>query len=226
MSEPTVLLEDVCKTYPSGNDELKVIRDVNLQALPGESIAITGASGCGKSTLLNLIGGLDLVDSGRIEACGYTVSGMTEKELTAYRSCGVGFVFQFHYLLKDFTARENIMLPLVMQGMRRRKAASMADEALERVRVEGRASHYPAQLSGGERQRVALARALINNPPLILADEPTGNLDEAHKEVVANLLFSLTAEAGKTLILVTHAPDLAGRADKALALREGRLVPS
>jgi len=137
---------------------------------------------------------------------------------------GVGFVFQFHYLLKDFTAAENVMLPMVMSGRSRRESLDAAMAALESVKTSDRADHYPSQLSGGERQRVALARAVINDPPLVLADEPTGNLDEDHKEMVARLLFSLTAQAGKTLLLVTHAPDLASRADRTMRLSEGRLV--
>ncbi len=224
MNEPTLVLEGVCKTYRSGSDELRVLRDVDFSAYAGESIAVVGASGCGKSTLLNLIGGLDRADSGVIRACGYEVSRMSENRLTEYRSAGVGFVFQFHYLLKDFTAEENIMLPMLMRGVGKKEARRAADEILSKVRVENRAGHYPAQLSGGERQRVALARALVNNPDLILADEPTGNLDEDHKAMVADLLFSLTADAGKTLILVTHSADLASRAGKILSLSEGRLV--
>ena len=214
------------KSFLSGTDHLQVLRDVDLQARTGESVAVVGSSGCGKSTLLNLIGGLETADSGRIEACGYDVSALGEKGLTRYRSLGVGFVFQFHYLLKDFTALENVMLPMVMAGRSRREAAEAAEAALDEVKVADRMSHYPSQLSGGERQRAALARALVNNPGLILADEPTGNLDEAHKELVAELLFSLTSKAGKTLILVTHAPDLASRADLMFHLSEGALVPA
>lgn len=225
MNEPNVVLKRVCKTYSSGSEKLRVLRDINLSASGGDSIAVVGASGCGKSTLLNLIGGLDRVDSGDIKACGFEVSMLSEKDLTAYRSGAVGFVFQFHYLLKDFTALENVMLPMLMAGSKQRDAADAAMSLLDEVKVTGRAGHYPAQLSGGERQRVALARALINDPQLILADEPTGNLDEDHKKMVADLLFSLTAESGKTLILVTHAMDLASRADKSLKLSEGQLIP-
>ena len=217
-------MDDVCKSFRSGSDELSVLRNVTLQAFPGESVAITGASGCGKSTLLNVLGGLDRVDHGRILCQGYSVDSLSERELTHYRRSVVGFVFQFHHLLKDFTALENVMLPMVMAGKGKKEAASSALEALERVHVAERASHYPAQLSGGERQRTALARALVNDPDLILADEPTGNLDEGHKDLVADLLFQLTADTGKTLVLVTHAPDLAQRASRSLALREGHLV--
>lgn len=223
MNNSTVDLKQVCKTYESGSENLKVLRDVNLTASAGDSIAVVGASGCGKSTLLNLIGGLDFADSGEISACGFDVTGLSERELTAYRSGGVGFIFQFHYLLKDFSALENVMLPMMMRGTGQKKSAKAAMQLLDQVQVGGRAGHFPAQLSGGERQRVALARALINDPQLILADEPTGNLDEEHKTMVADLLFSLTSDSGKTLILVTHALDLAARADRTMKLTEGQL---
>jgi len=225
VNEATVTLENVSKTFKSGSDNLNVLRDVNLTAYSGDSLAVVGASGCGKSTLLNLIGGLDTADSGVITACGYEVSKLSEKQLTTYRSGGVGFIFQFHYLLKDFTAVENVMLPMLMRGSGQRKARSAAMSLLDKVQVSNRSEHYPSQLSGGERQRVALARALINNPALILADEPTGNLDENHKNLVADLLFSLTADAGKTLLIVTHARDLADRAGRTLRLSEGQLIP-
>jgi len=226
MNEITVALSNVYKSYQSGSERLRVLRNVSLHAREGESIVVSGASGCGKSTLLNLIGGLDRVDSGEIQSCGFQVDRLDEKNLTAYRSEGVGFIFQFHYLLKDFTALENVMLPMVMIGTPRRRVAQIAKELLKQVGLEKRTAHFPAQLSGGERQRVALARALINSPKLILADEPIGNLDEEHKAVVADLLFDLTAAAGKTLILVTHAADLADRANRRLKLSEGQLVPS
>ena len=225
VNEPTVILAQVYKSFRSGSDDLRVLRNVSLTAHEGDSIAVVGASGCGKSTLLNLIGGLDRADSGKISACGFEVSKLNEKELTAYRSGGVGFVFQFHYLLKDFTALENVMLPMLMTGSGQRKAADEARLLLDKVRVADRADHFPSQLSGGERQRVALARALINDPQLILADEPTGNLDDDHKALIADLLFSLTVESGKTLFLVTHATDLASRADSIMRLSEGQLIP-
>jgi len=225
VNEATVVLDNVSKTFKSGPENLRVLNNVNMTASAGESLAVVGASGCGKSTLLNLIGGLDRADSGTIVSCGYEVSKLSEKQLTSYRSTGVGFIFQFHYLLKDFTAVENVMLPMLMKGSGQRKAREEAMQLLEKVQVDPRASHYPSQLSGGERQRVALARALINSPRLILADEPTGNLDENHKALVADLLFSLTADSGKTLILVTHAADLAARAGSTLRLSEGQLIP-
>ena len=225
MNEITVVLDNVSKTFKSGSDDLRVLSNVSLTASRGESLAVVGTSGCGKSTLLNLIGGLDKIDSGNITACGFDVSNLSEKNLTSYRSEGVGFIFQFHYLLKDFTALENVMLPMLMKGSGQGQALSAGMELLEKVQVANRSEHFPSQLSGGERQRVALARALINDPQLILADEPTGNLDERHKALVADLLFSLTADSGKTLLLVTHAADLASRAGRTMKLTEGQLIP-
>lgn len=224
MSEGGVLVEGVYKTYLSGSEKIRVLRNAGLHASLGESVAVVGASGCGKSTLLNLIGGLDRVDSGSIRACGYEVDRLSEKGLTAYRSRGVGFVFQLHYLLKDFTALENVMLPALMAGKTNRAAKRDAGALLERVNMGSRASHFPTQLSGGERQRAALARALINNPNLVLADEPTGNLDEDHKAIVSDLLFSETVELGKILILVTHSQELASKANRCLRLTEGQLT--
>ncbi len=222
---PILSIREVEKSYKSGSATLSVLKDVNLEVQEGESIAIMGASGCGKSTLLNLIGGLDRVNTGEINFCGFPVNGLSENELTAYRARAIGFVFQFHYLLKDFTALENVMLPLLMQGKSKRLAADQAWQALEQVSIASRGNHYPSQLSGGERQRTAFARALINDPSLILADEPTGNLDEEHKKLVADLVFSLIRESGKTLLLVTHSEDLAVQADRVYLLKEGLLQP-
>ncbi|MCK5235642.1 MAG: ABC transporter ATP-binding protein [Deltaproteobacteria bacterium] len=221
MNKPTVILAQVYKTYRSGSDDLRVLRNVSLTAHEGESIAVVGASGCGKSTLLNLIGGLDQADSGKISACGFEVSKLNEKELTAYRSGGVGFMFQFHYLLKDFTALENVMLPMLMTGSGQRKAADEARLLLDKVRVADRADHFPSQLSGGERQRVALARALINDPQLILADEPTGNLDKKTGEEVFRLLLDKNKKEGITLVVVTHNEQLASMMNRRLEMTDG-----
>lgn len=226
MSNPVLSIKNVEKTYTSNADVLNVLKGVNLELAAGESIAIMGASGCGKSTLLNLVGGLDKVETGEINACGHAVSSLKEKELTHYRSMVVGFVFQFHYLLKDFTVLENVMLPKLVSGRSRREAISTALELLEQVGIVERKEHYPAQLSGGERQRAALARALVNDPKIILADEPTGNLDEEHKAIVADLIFDLPTRMGKSMLLVTHAADLAARANKVCLLKDGVLIPA
>lgn len=216
-----ITLEGVNKTYRSGRTDLKVLRDVSLRVEPGCSVVITGESGCGKSTLLNMIGGLDKPTSGRVESCGYEVSSLSEKGLTDYRNGSLGFIFQFHFLLKDFNALENVMMPALMGGTSRPSARQKAADLLARVGMEDRLDHFPSQLSGGERQRVALARALINDPPLILADEPTGNLDENNSRRVEDILFDLTSQFDKTLLVVTHDPALAGRGDRHIHLTGG-----
>lgn len=226
MNKRILSLAGIAKSYKTDAEQLDVLVDVNLELAEGESIAVMGASGCGKSTLLNLIGGLDKSDRGEINSCGYPVSSLDEKALTRYRSDAVGFIFQFHYLLKDFSALENVMLPMLMQGKPKEKAREAAMEHLERIGIADRCNHYPSQLSGGERQRAAFARAMINDPRLILADEPTGNLDERHKARVADLIFSMIAETRKSLVLVTHALDMAKRANKIFTLSEGRLLES
>lgn len=216
-------LTGVGKAYRNRAEEIVVFRDVDLATQAGTTVVITGESGSGKSTLLNLIGGLDLPTWGTVLACGYDVGALSEADLTEYRSKEVGFVFQFHYLLKDFTAIENVMLPAYMAGLAKRTALARAAELLDGVGLSGRTTHYPSQLSGGERQRVAVARALINDPSLVLADEPTGNLDEGNSRMVQDLLFSLVQDFGKTLLVVTHDRSQAARADVHLHLQHGEL---
>lgn len=218
-----IQLIDVCKNYHNGQEDLQVLRNLNLEINQGEALAVTGESGCGKSTLLNLIGGLDYPTSGEIHSCGTPVSTLKENAMTAYRNQQLGFVFQFHYLLKDFNALENILMPALMAGETRNEAESRAMELLKRVGLEERKGHFPGQLSGGERQRIVLARALMNDPALILADEPTGNLDDRNSQVVQDILFELTGELGKTLILVTHDPNLAQRGSRRLHLAKGEV---
>lgn len=221
MNELLVQVENLYKTYRSGKEDLHILRGVEFSVSRGLSLAITGESGSGKSTLLNILGGLDDATSGLIRVGNRELSKMSEKDLTAYRSSTVGFVFQFHYLLKDFTALENVMLPACVAGMRRSLAKEKARELLAEVRLEDRVSHFPSQLSGGERQRVAVARAMINNPELILADEPTGNLDPENSGLVADLLYATAETHGKTLIVVTHDNAVAARASRHLSLQAG-----
>jgi lipoprotein-releasing system ATP-binding protein len=220
----TILVaEHVEKRYRNGPEELRILRDVSLEVEEGSIVVITGESGSGKSTLLNLIGGLDAPTGGEIHAAGYHVSRLPESGLTEYRARVTGLVFQFHYLLKDFTALENVMLPLYMAGVPKKEAVRKAERLLEDVRLSDRRNHYPSQLSGGERQRAAVARALVTDPKLVLADEPTGNLDEGNSRVIAELLFSLVRTYGKTLILVTHDRALAGAGDRRFHLAHGEL---
>ncbi|MGD1829397.1 MAG: ABC transporter ATP-binding protein [Spirochaetaceae bacterium] len=221
MAEPLVELKDVRKIYPSGGGELEVLSNISLTINQGELVAITGESGCGKSTLLNLIGGLDKPSEGEVTSCGYAVSSLSEKALTDYRNQSLGFVFQFHFLLKDFNTLENVMMPALMAGEKKHSAADRAAELLKRVGLSERETHFPSQLSGGERQRVALARSLMNDPLLILADEPTGNLDERNSRLVEEVLFELTEEFQKTLLLVTHDAALAKKGRRRLHLTQG-----
>ncbi|MFO7780508.1 MAG: ABC transporter ATP-binding protein [Spirochaetia bacterium] len=223
MSTTILDLAHVAKTFVTGAEELHILTDVNLAVAAGETVVITGESGSGKSTLLNLIGGLDTPSSGTIEAAGYRVDSLPESQLTRYRSSVVGLVFQFHFLLKDFTALENVMMPAFMSGVTRDEATERARRLLTDVGLADRTDHFPTQLSGGERQRVAVARALVNDPDIILADEPTGNLDEGNSRTVENILFDLVREYGKTLLLVTHDVSLAERGEHHLHLVHGRV---
>ncbi len=217
-------VEDLCKSFPNGSERLHVLTGINLTVRSGEVVSITGESGSGKSTLLGLIAGLDLPDSGAIHVGDKRVEQLGEQQLTRYRALTVGLIFQFHYLLRDFTTLENVMLPALMQNRRRRDVQERAEGLLAQVGLQDRLQHLPPQLSGGERQRVAAARALINDPMLILADEPTGNLDDRNSRVVEDTLLALASEFGKTLLVVTHNPALAERAGRTLFLERGCLV--
>jgi lipoprotein-releasing system ATP-binding protein len=220
----------LARRFPNGRQLLTVLDNVSFTLEEGGRLAVTGESGSGKSTLLSLIGGLDVPDGGSIVVDGSHVESLDDTALTAYRSSVVGLVFQFHYLLQDFSALENVMLPALMvtpgtNAAVRRRIEERAAGLLADVGLADRRDHAPAQLSGGERQRVALARALINEPRLILADEPTGNLDERNSRLVEETLFALVEEHGRSLILVTHNRDLAGRTGRTLVLEDGCLLP-
>lgn len=224
-TSPCITIRHLYKSYASGSERLAILQDLSLDVFPGESVAITGESGCGKSTLLNIMGSLDRADAGEVVVGPYELHRMKEQELYRYRSREVGFIFQFHYLLKDFTALENVMLPAFMAGESKRQALERARQLLVEVGLEQRMQHYPSQLSGGERQRVAVARSLINMPLLVLADEPTGNLDPRNSALVIELLFAITGKHNRTLVLVTHDQHIAARAHKHYVLREGALHP-
>jgi lipoprotein-releasing system ATP-binding protein len=206
--------------------ELQVLRGVDLAVEKGEAVSIVGASGVGKSTLLHLLGALDRPTAGEIRLGGVSLEGLGPRELARIRNRYVGFVFQFHHLLREFTALENVMMPPLIDGRRRREAEERARNLLQAVGLEKRLGHKPWQLSGGEQQRVAVARALANDPVVLLADEPSGNLDDHTSEGLHDLLFELKQERELSLVLVTHNRELASRADRCLVLVEGRLVPA
>ena len=203
--------------------ELHVLRGVSLTLAPGEAVAVVGASGAGKSTLLHILGALDRPSAGEVVLGGSLVSGLDEETLAVARNRHVGFVFQFHHLLREFTALENVMMPALVGGTPFAQARDRARELLGAVGVEGRAGHKPRQLSGGEQQRVAVARALVNHPLVLLADEPSGNLDSATSERLHDLLFQLREERGLSMVIVTHNQELAGRANRQLVMADGRL---
>ena len=225
MSDSIISCRNLVKNFTSQAEILHVLRGVDLDLAPGSSCSIMGSSGSGKSTLLSIIGGLEGFDSGEVTVGSYALHSLSEKELPKYRSCLVGFVFQFHYLLKDFSALENVALPAYMNGVPRKEAWARAESLLEKVGMADRKDHFPTELSGGERQRTAIARALVNAPSVILADEPTGNLDADNAQAIQELMFGLPGISGATVILATHDPLLAEAADKRFFLSEGRLQP-
>jgi lipoprotein-releasing system ATP-binding protein len=224
ISQKKILLKvnNIVKNYISGAETLHILRGINFEIDEGSSVAVSGQSGSGKSTLLNIIGGLDRADEGSVFIGDEEITGLSEKELSNYRSKKVGFIFQFHYLLKDFTALENVMLPAYIAGVKKKDAIETAKSLLADVKLENRSSHFPSQLSGGERQRVAVARSMVNDPALILADEPTGNLDPQNSEIVAQLLYEGAQKRGKTLIVVTHDSRVASMASVQLFLENGK----
>lgn len=218
-----VTIKDLEKKYITDSENLIVLQNLNLEVEEASKIVIVGESGSGKSTLLNIIGGIDTASAGSVVAGKWNVTSLSEKEISEYRSKFLGLIFQFHYLLKDFTALENVYMPALIAGTPKKEAVERAEQLLSDVGVIDRKNHLPSQLSGGERQRVAAARALINNPELILADEPTGNLDPANAEKIGDLLFSMVEKYKKTLILVTHDLNLAAKGDKQYKIVKGSL---
>jgi putative ABC transport system ATP-binding protein len=221
---PHLELRALTRRLPSGDRELTILESIDLRIQRGESVAVLGPSGSGKSTLLALMAGLDRPTAGEVLLDGQPIQDLSEDRLAQLRRKHVGFVFQSFQLLSHLTARENILLPLELAGVPEGRAR--AEELLERVGLGERGHHYPAQLSGGEQQRVALARAFACRPPLLLADEPTGNLDSATGARILELLDELQRDAGTTLVLVTHDPAIAERADRRIYLRDGRIDPS
>ncbi|PLW69504.1 ABC transporter ATP-binding protein [Pseudohalioglobus lutimaris] len=222
MSELVLRCDALGKSYSDGNRIVEVLAEVNLELLPGEKIAVVGASGSGKSTLLNLLGGLDKPSSGRVELCGRNMAALKERELCQLRNRHLGFVYQFHHLLPEFDARENVAMPLLIGGLKRSASLQRAAQMLERVGMQHRLDHRPGQLSGGERQRVAIARALVAEPDCVLMDEPTGNLDPQSAAQVLQLIDELGA-LQSAFVVVTHDPDIAAHMHRTLELTQGRL---
>lgn len=214
-------ITDLEKSYPEGAGRRYVLKGVNLEVAAGQVVALLGKSGSGKSTLLNLICGIDRPDAGRIEIDGCEISSFDDNEATLFRRARIGFVFQFFNLVPTLTVAENVLLPLELNGLSER--AAEVDSWLEKVGLADRRDTYPENLSGGEQQRVALARAVVHCPPLILADEPTGNLDEETGKQVLELLNALPRETGQTVLMVTHSREAAAIADHRFALRRGEL---
>lgn len=218
-------IENLKKTYKDNisGESLTILNNLSVDIFEGSKNIIIGESGSGKSTLLNIIGALDSITSGTVKVGDYDLSSMDESSLEKFRSKFLGLIFQFHYLLKDFTALENVFLPAYMIGCSKKEAIEKAKSLLVDVGLEHRMNHIPAKLSGGERQRVAVARSLINDPKLILADEPTGNLDPVNAKVISDLLFSVVDKYKKTLILVTHDKEIATKGDFCYKIVDGKL---
>ena len=223
MTNPVIECLALGKTYADGDMETKVLSDINLTINQGDKTAIVGSSGSGKSTLLHLLGGLDQASAGSIKLQGQDINQLSATKLSQLRNQSLGFVYQFHHLLPEFSAVENVAIPLVIGGSSPKQAQAEAAELLEKVGLAHRLQHKPSELSGGERQRAALARALITKPACLLADEPTGNLDHHTATAIFDLILELNESLGTALVIVTHDRDLAARLDKTLTLLDGKL---
>ena len=214
----------LCFSYSEGENKTTVLDNLNLEVKPGEKVAIIGQSGCGKSTLLNLIAGLDKSSTGDVLINNSNIAKLNEKDRTELRSKNLGFVYQFHHLLNDFSSLYNVSLPLLIKGIDKRKAVKLAEDILKKVGLEKRLKHKPSQLSGGERQRVAIARAMISEPACLLADEPTGNLDANNAKDVLDLIVELNDSKRTALLIVTHDLSIANMMDRKLELSNQRLI--
>jgi putative ABC transport system ATP-binding protein len=223
IAPPIVVIRNLTKTYIRGNQVISVLQDLSLDIADGEFLALMGPSGSGKSTLLNLVAGIDRADSGSINVGGVEITSLSETELARWRSLHVGFIFQFYNLIPVLTAFENVELPLLLTGLSRKERRDHVGTALGIVNLSDRLDHYPSQLSGGQQQRVAIARALVTDPTILVADEPTGDLDRVSAEEVLNLIGRLNREFGKTIIMVTHDPRAAEKAHIIRHLEKGLL---
>lgn len=220
MGETMIRAEGLCKRYGT----LEVLRDVSLEVARGEVVSIVGASGAGKTTLLQIVGSLMRPDGGRVEIAGTDLFALGDRALSRFRNAHIGFVFQFHHLLPEFTALENVCLPGLIGGRDRREVEAQASGLLDLMGLSDRRDHKPAALSGGEQQRAAIARALVNSPSVLLADEPSGNLDSKNREEIHRLFFDLRERLGQTVVIVTHDEGLAARADRMITMSDGRIV--
>ncbi len=216
--------ENISKSFSQGRETISVLKELNLIVREGESVSITGESGCGKSTLLQIIGLLMDADSGNLEICGENLIQTNDKVKTNARLRNIGFIFQYHHLLSDFSALENVIIPQTLLGTGNQKAKENALELLERLGLQDRLRHKPSELSGGQQQRVAIARALANGPKLILADEPTGNLDPENTEIVSKLFFDMILEKKSALVIVTHNREISRKTALTYRLNDGKLV--
>ncbi len=222
-SEQILTATEIEREFVTGDSVLPVLTGLSIAMQSGEITAVTGASGVGKSTLLHILGGLDRPDRGEVRIKGVLLNDQSQKELARLRNDKVGFVFQFHYLMDDFSALENVMMPMILAGRKMAEASTKAEQLLEQVGLIDRATHRPRQLSGGEQQRVAVARALANDPEIVLADEPSGNLDTATGQKLHDLLFHLNAENNVTFLIATHNRELAARCDRRLEMADGKI---
>jgi lipoprotein-releasing system ATP-binding protein len=220
VKQTMIKAENISKRFST----VEALRGASVEIRRGEIVAIVGASGAGKSTLLQILGTLMPADSGRVEIAGVDVSRLSERELAAFRNRHIGFVFQFHHLLPEFTALENVMMPALIGGVSRREAESRALELLDIVGMSHRTSHKPVELSGGEQQRVAIARALVNRPSVVLADEPTGNLDTRNRDEIQRLLVDVREKFDQTIVMVTHDEVLASLADRKISMSDGQIL--
>jgi lipoprotein-releasing system ATP-binding protein len=219
----SIVIEGLEKIYGYGQNTLRVLKEISIQINEGEIVSIVGPSGAGKSTLLNMIGCLDAFQTGKVIVLGNDISDLSVEDLAGFRNKNIGFIFQMHNLLNEFTALENVMIPLLINRTRKKIAKQKALEVLERFDLLNRADHKPAELSGGECQRIAVARALVGDPNIILADEPTGNLDSINSKLLMDTLLNLVREKNKTIIIVTHDKTLAERTNRTITLVDGAI---